>query len=241
MADVALATTTKSPYDEEEEIIETRDTLINRRSEEILKNVWAEYDTRMYTKFSSKVEFFEANKEQAIELATKEIDEEIRLTKEREKDALERKDIIERLVDVNRQQYAKLLKLERQEMQRQREISDILVKYIYLLLEYTLADCEKKNILFYNLDEYAQTMILRAAANELRAMVNIPAYDVVYDELDANVIVDKLSNQNFGKQYGLDQPADVILKLLEDKYASLLKSVAVCDLVDKNIAFNIHE
>ena len=59
--------------DDEEETDELR---IKIRSQEILKSVWREYDTRMYTKSTSKLEFFDTNKEKALALATKEIQEE---------------------------------------------------------------------------------------------------------------------------------------------------------------------
>ena len=55
---------------------ETDDQLIQKRSEEILKNVWKELDTRMYTKSTSKRVFFEQNKGMAFELAKKELEEE---------------------------------------------------------------------------------------------------------------------------------------------------------------------
>jgi len=58
--------------DDEEETDELR---IKIRSQEILKSVWREYDTRMYTKSTSKLEFFDTNKEKALALATKEIQE----------------------------------------------------------------------------------------------------------------------------------------------------------------------
>ena len=53
-------------------------------------------------------------------------------------------------------------------MQSQKEMSDNWVKYIYLLIESTLEHCMNNNILFHNLDEYSQTLLLRQEANKLR-------------------------------------------------------------------------
>lgn len=74
-----------NPFDDKEEmIVETYEQMVNRRTEEILKTVWIEYDTRMYMKFSSKLEFYEANKERARELAEIEVNEHIQRMKEKE-------------------------------------------------------------------------------------------------------------------------------------------------------------
>ena len=64
------------------------------------------------------------------------------------------------LLDVNRVQYSKLLALERKEILNQKEISDSWVKYIFLLLEVTMERCQDKNILFHNLDQFQQVMLL---------------------------------------------------------------------------------
>lgn len=82
------------------------------------------------------------------------------------------------MMDVNRKQYAKLLALERKEMLNQKEISDTWVKFIYLLIESTLNSCKESGKLFYNIDEYAQTLLLRDQANMLRAQCNLPPYEV---------------------------------------------------------------
>ena len=76
-------------------------------------------------------------------------------------------------------------------MANQKAISDTWIKYVYLVLESTMKRCEQDDILFFNLDQFAQTMLLREVANELRAQQNLPAFDVVYDPLDAEVIVEK--------------------------------------------------
>ena len=82
------------------------------------------------------------------------------------------------IIDVNRKQYAKLLSLERREMINQKDISDTWVKFVYLLLERSLAYCEEKEILFHNMDEYAQTLLLRSQANIMRSSCNLPPYEV---------------------------------------------------------------
>lgn len=82
------------------------------------------------------------------------------------------------IIDVNRKQYAKLLTLERKEMLNQKEISDTWIKFVYLLIESTLQNCEENQKLFHNLDEYAQTLLLREQANLLRSQCNLPSYEV---------------------------------------------------------------
>lgn len=132
-----------------------------------------------------------------------------------------------KLIDVNRKQYSKLLALERKELALQKQQSDTWVKYVYLLLEYTMTQCQEKNVLFYNLDEFGQTMVLRNAANDLRKLVKLPEYEVIYDPLDASVIVEKLANEDIGRRYNLNKEANELLVSLNDKYGELLKSVAV--------------
>lgn len=135
--------------------------------------------------------------------------------------------MLDRLVDVNRKQYNKLLTLERKEMQSQKAISDTWVKYVYLLLETTMLDCKKSDTLFHNLDEFGQTMLLRRVANDLRASCGLPAFDIVYDPLDAAVLVTKLADSPMGRQLGLgeDGNIDTILAALMSKYSETMKSV----------------
>jgi hypothetical protein len=61
-----------------------------------------------------------------------------------------------------------MMKIERKELELQKQISDTWVKFVYLLMESTLEYCDAKDILFDNLDEYAQTLLLRDRANALR-------------------------------------------------------------------------
>lgn len=137
-----------------------------------------------------------------------------------------RDEVMEKFNDVNRKQYSKLLALERKEMANQQQISDTWVKFIYLLLEETMHHCISKDILFFNLDEYAQTMLLRQIANNLRALAGIPPYEVIYDHLDASVIVDKLQFNEIGKRAGLDRPTNDVVNNLDSKYGELLTSVS---------------
>lgn len=130
-------------------------------------------------------------------------------------------------MDVNRRQYSKLLALEKKEMQNQKELSDVWVKYVYLLLEVTMSHCKEKSILFHNMDEFQQTLLLRSKANELRKMCNLPDYEIVYDPLDATAIVEKLSMQSIGIELGLQGPADELVPVLNSKYGDLLKNVVV--------------
>jgi len=126
---------------------------------------------------------------------------------------------------------AKLQALERKEMANQKEISDIWVKYVYLLIETTLQKCETEGILFHNIDEYAQTLQLRQCANDLRGMCGLPPYTVVYDPLDATVIVNKLSVEPLGMELGLaTNDTETIVKELNKKHGNMLKSIAVSNM-----------
>ena len=112
-------------------------------------------------------------------------------------------------------------------MQNQKEISDTWVKYIYLLLESTLEQCKEQGKLFHNIDEYAQTLMLRQQANKLRKECNLPAYEVIYDPLDASLIVDKLSHSPLGLKLELSRNGDDIGAELTTKHGNTLKSVPV--------------
>ena len=57
--------------------------------------------------------------------------------------------------------------------QNQKEISDTWVKYIYLLLEVTLAKCGQEGVLFHNEDEFSQTLILRKVRFRSRESVYV--------------------------------------------------------------------
>ena len=169
-------------------------------------------------------------RERAFELASKEIAE----AKEKRRLLVEDKraqdNVIDNMADINRKQYSKLLALERKEMQNQKDISNTWVKYIYLLLEVTLAKCKEKNILFHNEDEFSQTIILRKYANELRAVTGLPPYDVIYDPLDASAIVDFVLS---GKVDVLGVPvsevllssAEEVLKIMNEMHGSTLRNV----------------
>ena len=63
-------------WDEEQAAEETDEQRIEKRTNEILKSVWKEFQTRMYTKSTSMSEFFDSNKEKARELAEQEFEEE---------------------------------------------------------------------------------------------------------------------------------------------------------------------
>jgi hypothetical protein len=130
-------------------------------------------------------------------------------------------------VDSTRRQYAKLLNMERKELQNQKLISDTWVKYLFLLLETTMKFCTQEGTLFYNLDEFGQTMLLREQANMLRVKCGLQPYEVIYDPLDAVEIVSYMINQPLGLSIGLDKSAEELLVLLEERYGSLLKSVPV--------------
>jgi len=216
-------------WDEDKEVIEealSEEALISKRTEEILQSVWVEIDTRMYAKSTTKTEFFDANRIMARGLAEKEFEEEKAKKELMKDDEARRLEVLERLADVNRKQYSKLLAFERKEMQNQKEISDTWVKYIYLLLEVTMKHCTDNNILFYNLDEYSQTLLLRQKANDLRKQCNLQPFEMIYDPLDASVIVNRLSLEPIGVEYGLSTAAEELVTNLNNKYSKILKSVA---------------
>ena len=133
--------------------------------------------------------------------------------------------MLDRLVDVNRKQYNKLLSLERKEMQNQKDVSDTWVRYIYLLLESTMRSCKQKDVLFHNLDQFGQTVLLRDVANDLRAQCGLPAFDVIYDPLDASVIVGRLGDSPLGKELNLGGDIDTAAAALMAKYGALMTAV----------------
>ena len=119
-------------------------------------------------------------------------------------------------------------------MQNQKDISDTWVKYIYVLLEVTMAYCKKENILFHNEGTFSQTLLLRKNANELRKLCGLPSFEVVYDPLDANTIVQFLTGPNSHNSVStiqgvpvdiVSQEVDQILALLNEKYGKLLKNI----------------
>lgn len=73
-------------WDEEDDEVkaETVDQKLQKRANQILKNVWIEYDTRMYAKSTSKGDFFDQNRQMAMDLARKEYDEEQSKLQEKE-------------------------------------------------------------------------------------------------------------------------------------------------------------
>lgn len=208
-------------FDEEQDEPEiTDEEKINTRVKEILQNVWVELDARMYAKSTSKREFFDANREKAVALAKQELEDEKAKKKEHVEAKRAKQNMLAQMVEVNRKQYSKLLALERKEMANQKIISDTWVKYIYLLIEATLKQCDKDGVLFHNMDEFGQTMALRNRANELRRACDLPTYDVIYDPLDASAIVAKLE-----KSEGLED-IDHVIEELNTKHGKLLENVS---------------
>jgi hypothetical protein len=136
------------------------------------------------------------------------------------------------VVELERQQYAKLLSLERRELQDQKRMSDTWVRYIYLLLERTLAHCASESVPFHTLDEVRQTLILRTVANELRAHCHLPSFDAVYDPLDAAEIVRQLTRPGAAssEQPHQTESAEEVGVRLQEKYGDLLQTVPVSAL-----------
>jgi len=142
-------------------------------------------------------------------------------------DLRSQQELLNEYTEGSRRQFSRLLNMERRELQSQKEASDAWVKYIYLLLEATMERCKAEDTLFYNLDEFGQTMLLREEANKLRAQSAIAPYEVIYDPLDAAEIVRKFTSLPIGQTLGLSKPADELSVMLESKYGKLLKSVPV--------------
>jgi hypothetical protein len=207
--------------DDENEGLPSEKERIEIRTDEILRQVYSEFEARLYAKSTSRTEFFESNREMAKNLAIEEIEESKKASVETDEEKKAKRVMLDRLVDVNRKQYSKLLALERREMQNQKDISDIWVKYVFLLLEVTMKECEKTDTLFYNQDQFGQTLMLRKVANQLRADCGLPTYDVIYDPLDAEVIVKKYS----GKEVDFSLPIDDLVTTLNEKYGPTLKAV----------------
>jgi hypothetical protein len=211
---------------------------LGKRADEILSTVWAELDARLATRTTSKTEFFEMNRENAFQLAKREL-EDVKVSKrQRIMELRSEQEFFEKHVDASRRQYAKLLNMERKEILLQKELSDIWIKYVYLLLESTMRSCASENQLFYNLDLFGQTMLLREKADELRKQCNIPPYEVIYDPLDAEVIVQAMMKDPIALEIGLNKPAEVLVKTLEEKYGKLLKSVPVSGQVFTHAVLN---
>eukprot|EP01038_Epipyxis_sp_PR26KG_P012491 gene12491-16757_t len=216
----------------DEEVLFSDEELLMTRTKEILQSVWIEYDMRMFTKSTSKKEFFANNMEKAKELATQELqvkkEKDVQIQLEKQAQEL----MIDRVTDVARKQYSKLLSLEKKEMQNQKDISDVWMKYIYILLENTMKDCKNNNILFHNLDEFEQTLLLRKKANELRHEFGLPHYEVIYDSLDASVIVDKvMKDSDKVTSLGLVGANGVLTgeevgEILSSKYGQELRSIS---------------
>lgn len=139
--------------------------------------------------------------------------------------------LLDEYTEGSRRQFSRLLNMERRELQSQKEVSDAWVKYIYLLLEVTMERCKKEDTLFYNLDEFGQTMLLREEANKLRAQSGIAPYEVIYDPLDAAEIVRKFTSLPIGESLGLSKPAEKLSVELDTKYGKLLKSVPVSKII----------
>lgn len=135
--------------------------------------------------------------------------------------------MVDKVAEVERNTFTKLLALERKEMENQKKISDTWVKYIYMVLELTMKRCTEEDTLFHNLDEFQQTLLLRSAANDLRRRCGLPHYEVVYDPLDAATIVPQMEESPFGVEIGLNNSVDDIINTMNSKYGSLLKNVAV--------------
>jgi len=222
---------TQDDVDEEAEkekniLVETDDQKLDKRTKEILQTVWQEYDTRMMAKSTSKLDFFATNKAMAMDLAVRESEDELLANYELSIQQKETDLLFNAMQDVNRKQYAKLMSLERKEIVNQKEISETWVKFIYLLIETTLSHCKETDKLFHNLDEYSQTLLLRSQANLLRAQCNLPAYEVIYDPLDASVIVSKLGGGALGQQLGFSRSGDEIGTELDAKHGQSMKNIA---------------
>ena len=131
------------------------------------------------------------------------------------------------VAELERQQLAKLLSLERRELQHQKGISDTWVRYIYTLLETTTAHCAAEKVSFEELPAAQQSLLLRAKANELRARFQLPSYAAIYDPLDASEIVRRLASDALGAELGMASSTEEVAERLHSKFAHLLATVPV--------------
>jgi hypothetical protein len=88
-----------------------------------------------------------------------------------------------------------------------------------------MRSCKQKDVLFHNLDQFGQTVLLRDVANDLRAQCGLPAFDVIYDPLDASVIVGRLGDSPLGKELNLGGDIDTAAAALMAKYGALMTAV----------------
>lgn len=217
--------------EEEMEAEPSEEGYIEKRSEEILKYVWSELDARLVMRSTSKLDFIDKNKDQAIQLAKKEVEDRKSQKIDKIMQLRSQQEFFEKYVDASRRQYAKLLNLERKELQNQKQISDTWIKYIYLLLQRTTRQCMDDGVSFERLDAVSQTLLLRQEANKLRALCSLPAYDAVYDPLDASAIVAAVFTQLARTDGEVDggedalRTAESVLLKLNEKYGHLLESV----------------
>jgi hypothetical protein len=218
--------------------IETYEQKLERRTTEILKGVWADYNARMLVKKTTKDSFMRANRGRATALAEQELADSVAKQLADDESQKERERVMERMIDTNRKQFGKLLALEKKELQNQKDISDTWVRYVFLLLEMTMKQCKDEDVLFHNMDEFAQTMLLRKQANVLREMCSLSPYEVVYDPIDAQVIVEKLGKTPLGLDTDLMQPIDDVVRALNTKYGPLLKDVSVSVIICAFHAFH---
>jgi hypothetical protein len=135
---------------------------------------------------------------------------------------------MDRLLALRQSQYARLLQIEEQELLREQQEAAIWMKYMYLLLEFTMKNCEEQDILFPNLDVYEQTMFLREVANALRSASGLPEAETIYEPLDAEIIIATLQRSQYAElMMELESDLEEVAKMLQDKYGEILQSVPV--------------
>jgi hypothetical protein len=131
---------------------------------------------------------------------------------------------VDEVAELERKQFAKLLALERKQLLHQKHVSDTWVRYLYLLLEHTMAHCTQGKVDFRSLGGPEQARLLRDAANDLRARCGLPSCDVVCEPADAELIVSRLAAQDPATNM---PPVEALAVKLQDQYGSLLQTVPV--------------
>ena len=106
----------------------TAEQKLEERTNQILAQVYAEYEARLYAKSTSRTDFFDQNKAMATDLAKEEVAAAAAKLAVSDEEKEAQQVMLSRLMDVNRKQYSKLLQLERIEMAHQKSISDVWVK-----------------------------------------------------------------------------------------------------------------
>ncbi|RYH15628.1 hypothetical protein EON65_31495 [archaeon] len=211
--------------------------LIEKRTQQILENAYQFYSTNKLTESTASWVFVDKNYEKAKALAKKEI---YAARAEKSMRSLRRTSqavSIDRVIDAQEKQYARLLSLERKEMLIQVEMWEIWVKYFSMLIPITAKYCKDNSISFSKLPEFEQSVLVMTLCNRLRETVGLPEYDNIYDATDAREIVERTSAMPKGEELNSMDAREAAASLL-DQYGNAF----TFPIVSSNIscAYSLH-